>query len=235
MAKIKSWIKLNLYRAIPFSYVFMFHHVSENPKVEKSSCKIGFDEFKKLIERYKGNYVSIFDVAQKKSKRKIAVTFDDGLSDLYTLAYPFLKEQGIPFTAFIITDFLDTEGYITTEQLKEMSSDPLVTIGSHGVTHKTFPSLDKQSKLFELSESKKILENIIGKDVTIFAYSHGQHDEETLSLMGCYDWAVSASESFSAHFKSNKYLIPRCNMTSQLYKKQIEFFDNVISLKHIAK
>ncbi len=227
MEKIKKWLKYKMCKWFSFSYVLMFHHITEMPKVKKSACLLSFDFFKNFILRYNGNYSSFEDVAAKKVKRKIAVTFDDGLEDVYTMAYPFLKEQGVPFTVFVITDFLDTDGYITTKQLKEMSKDPLVTIGSHGVTHKILPKLSREEKMFELSESKRKLSELIGKDVTVFAYSHGQFDQETLSLMDCYDYAASAADYFSSHFNMNKHLVPRCNITTKLYKAQLELFDSL--------
>jgi peptidoglycan/xylan/chitin deacetylase (PgdA/CDA1 family) len=37
-----------------------------------------------------------------------AVTFDDGLNDLYENAFPIMKEHHIPFTCFLITSLLDS-------------------------------------------------------------------------------------------------------------------------------
>lgn len=37
-----------------------------------------------------------------------AVTFDDGYRDVYEYAFPLLKRKGIPFTVFVITDFVGT-------------------------------------------------------------------------------------------------------------------------------
>lgn len=232
MKKIKKWLKPRLYKVFSFSFVLMFHHITDHPKIEKSSCLLDFDKFKEFILHYEGNYVSVLDVAKRKCKRKFAITFDDGLEDVYTFAYPFLKEHKIPFTIFVITDFLDTEGYITTEQLKEMSSDSLVTIGSHGVTHEILPSLSCEEKKEELLRSKQILSDIIGKDVTLFAYSHGQFDDETLAMIiKCYDYAFSTREGLSCYFKWNKHLIPRFDITSQTVDKRFGFFDKIISKK----
>ena len=228
MSTIKKWLKKVIGKLFSFSYVLMFHHVTEEPKTEKSLCKLDFEKFKEFILRYKGHYATLSDVVRKKSKKKLAVTFDDGLADLYSLAYPFLIEQNIPFTAFIVSDFLDTEGYITTEQLKEISANPLVTIGSHGKTHNVFTALSKEDKIMELTESKRILEGILNKEINLFAYSHGQYDQETLELMKSYEYAFAAGESFFAHIKANKYLVPRSDMTTDSYNTQLAFFDNAI-------
>ena len=46
----------------------------------------------------------------KKSKEKVFhLTFDDGLSELYNVVAPILKEKNIPATFFINTDFLDNK------------------------------------------------------------------------------------------------------------------------------
>ena len=226
MSRLKKIIAKKMYSILPLPYVLMFHHIIDAPAIPRSACTLDFQKFKDFVLEFKGCYTTMIDIAQNKRKGKIAITFDDGLEDLYTVAYKFLKENEIPFTAFIVTDFLDTEGYITTEQLREMSADPLVTIGSHGVSHKVFPKMTSLEKKIELEESQRKLQEIIGKDVKIFAYSHGQYDDETLSIMGCYDYAVAAGASLSMYFTWNKHLIPRYNIETDTYIRQLEFFKN---------
>lgn len=228
MKNLKKQIKIFLFKLFSASFVLMFHHITETPTVKKSSCVLDFEKFKSFILRYRGSYSPTENVAKRKCKRALAVTFDDGLADVYTLAYPFLKENNVPFTVFVISDFLDAEGYITTEQLLEMSADPLVTIGSHGTTHKLLPKLTRDEQEAELTESKKKLEHLIGKNVTLFAYSHGQYDNQTLSLIHHYDAAFVAGESLLSSLQWNPHLLPRFNVVSKTCEQQIAFFDKVI-------
>ena len=223
---MRKFIRDTIFKIVPFPYVLMFHHVSNDHKINKSKCALEFDEFKNFVLEFDGCYTSISNIVEnkRKVKGKIAITFDDGLEDLYTLAYPFLKEHNIPFTAFIVTDFLDKEGYITTEQLKEMSSDPLVTIGAHGTTHKIFPELSTEDKKRELLDSQAILRDLTNTPVKYFAYSHGQYDDETLSLMDCYDAAFSANVSLMPFFKWKRHLIPRFNIETSTLERQLDFF-----------
>ena len=44
---------------------------------------------------------------KKNSNKFIALTFDDGYIDNYTIAYPMLKELGIPFTVYVSTGMPD--------------------------------------------------------------------------------------------------------------------------------
>jgi len=213
---------------MPASYVFMFHHVSLNPTVCKSSCMIDTEEFKQFVLRYSNCYASLGDVV-KGSRKKIAITFDDGLADIYSIAYPFLKEHKIPFTVFIVTDFIGKEGYITEEQLLVMAKDPLVTIGSHGVSHEIFTKMDSHQKKEELTQSKEYLEHLIETPISVFAYSHGQFDKETLKLVKCYDYAMSVKACPLNYFTNKKYLLPRYNIEQKTYPSLQKIFDRELN------
>lgn len=228
MGVLKRVAKKLIYNTLPASYVIMFHHVTANPEIQQSGCLLDFERFSDFVLRFQGHYATLEDVVKKRVKHKVAITFDDGLADLYTLAYPFLKERGIPFTAFIVTDFIDKPGFITTQQLKEMSCDPLVTIGSHGVTHELFPKLDAGQKQKELYESQKILQEITGRKINIFAYSHGKFDQETLKLVKCYDYGMAAKGAPINCLTFKKYLIPRFNIDATTFERMSELFDKQI-------
>ena len=143
----------------------------------------------------------------------VALTFDDGLLDLYENVFPYLGEKHIPFTAFIVTDFLDKPGYITKKQLVEMAKNPLVTIGSHGISHKLLTTMPRKEILQESITSQAILQDIIGKEVDYFAYSHGQINYNDIDLFKTYRFCYIASGGFNNFISGrNKYLIPRINI-----------------------
>ena len=195
----------------------MFHHITDSPTVQKSKCVLSFDSFKDIINRY-SNYDSLEKVVEKPSNKKIAITFDDGLEDVYTLAYPFLKSKNIPFTIFVITDLLDTEGYITTNQLIEMASDELVTVGSHGVSHKILKHCNINEQKYEISESKQRLEKIISQPINAFAFSHGMFNKNTVKLMGEYKFGFTVKEyPLNVISARNKKLLPRFNVEDKTF------------------
>ena len=191
----------------------MVHHVSLTPKNQKSGCLCDSNDFEKLLIQYQNEFNSIDDF----NNNHIVLTFDDGLEDLYTIAYPLLRKYRIPFTVFIVTDFIDQPGYLTTSQIIEMSHDPICSIGSHGVTHLVFPKLSYAEKENELKRSKEILEKIIDKSVCYFAYSHGQYDHDTLKLVKkYYSKAFTAGGLGLNNFPlvRNKYLYQRLNFSN---------------------
>lgn len=59
------------------------------------------------------------------------------------------------------------------DQIIEMSKSPLCTIAVHTVTHRRLSELSDIELLKEITDSKRIIENKIEKDVTHFAYPFG--------------------------------------------------------------
>jgi hypothetical protein len=62
------------------------------------------------------------------------LTFDDGTIDHWQY---FKQVQAVPTEKiyFIITNRIGTEGYLSLEQVKQMSLDPMVTVGGHSHNH----------------------------------------------------------------------------------------------------
>lgn len=227
MMTFKASVKKIVF-GIPSSMVLMFHHVSDKPESVKSGCMLTTESFKQVIEAVP-QFASLKDVIEHPRKRRAAITFDDGLADLYTTAYPILKEKSIPFTAFIVTDFLDTPGYITTKQLLEMSRDPLVTIGSHGISHEIFTKMSSSQKIMELQGSKEKLEKLIHKEVDIFAFSHGQYDKETIKLMEHYRYGMGVcGRPMNFFTKYNLKALPRYNVENDTVNSVLNAMKEVL-------
>ena len=156
----------------------VFHHVNPNHVDTPKTCQCTTDSFVKIVEgiQEKGYSIISLDelqtvINQNSGKKFAIITFDDVPNDMYEHAYPYLREKGIPFTAFITTSFIDQPGYLSTEQLQVLNEEPLCTIGAHTKTH---PLLRFNSdKLSEIAIGGDDLEQIIGKKIEYFAYPFG--------------------------------------------------------------
>jgi peptidoglycan/xylan/chitin deacetylase (PgdA/CDA1 family) len=66
---------------------------------------------------------------------------------------------------------------LSWDQLRQLTSDPLVTISAHTVNHYTLSGLDDDQARYEIIESKHILESNLDKPIDHFAYPFGNRQE----------------------------------------------------------
>lgn len=209
----KAYLRLLL--LLPNDRIYAFHNVSSHPQIELTSRKLDTQAFYDFVRRH-GPYISLEEMGQpKRPTGRAAITFDDGLEDVYTIAYPFLKSLSIPFTIFVLSDKLDHPGYLTTEQLLELADDPLVTIGSHGTDHTRMGRASEEKQQIELLLSKSKLELLLNRPCKFFAYPFGSYNETTLKLMQdagyCLAYAVRGRPLLPGNH-GNPYTLPRLSI-----------------------
>jgi peptidoglycan/xylan/chitin deacetylase (PgdA/CDA1 family) len=112
-------------------------------------------------------------------EKSILITFDDGYMDNYYSAFPLLKEFNMTATIFCIASELDGSYYLSKEAIKEMC-DYGIDIESHTVSHPHLNKLQYDKQLSELTESKKTLEGITGKEITSIAYPFGDYNDDSM-------------------------------------------------------
>lgn len=118
-------------------------------------------------------------------KKEIILTFDDGFENIYDVVFSLVLKYNMKTILFVTVGFI--EGAISFDsffkrrvdikplswrQLKEMASCGL-EIGSHTLTHPNLVELDNKEAYAEIADSKKKLEDKIGKEVKSFAYPYG--------------------------------------------------------------
>ena len=113
-------------------------------------------------------------------KKPIVLTFDDGNKSHYTWVFPLLKKYGFAATFFIYPNAVKetSKVYLTWPELKEIAAAGF-DIESHSMSHpfltrSNIPTGDNTPYLkwlnHELFDSKTLLENKLGKKVTLLAY-----------------------------------------------------------------
>ena len=117
----------------------MYHRFNEN---KYPSTNIKIDVFKKQLDLVEKNNIeyydpSIFDIEfnNPKKNKKILLTIDDAFSSFYENAWPILKKRKIPFILFVSTEPVGKSGYMSWDQIKEVSSYDFAYIGNHSHTH----------------------------------------------------------------------------------------------------
>jgi len=208
------------YNSIINGVALMYHHVTDVHVDTNDSCRCTVSEFKNAILQTKAegrSFVSVekmLDIIKTKSREKFAVlTFDDVPNNFYTNAYPFLKEENIPFILFITIDFINKVGFLTKEQLLELDRDSLCTIGAHTVSHPMLRNMT--NSMYELIESKNKLEKLLGHSVDYMAYPFGRQSSVSRRVMSeakksGYRCAFGTIQSLlSDESTKNLFYIPR--------------------------
>lgn len=162
--------------------ILMYHTLFGSGE-EDSFIALDRDIFQKQMEYLsKHNYrvVSLRELVQRiKEGRKIpqnwvAITFDDGRKSFYDLAYPVLKKYKFNVTLFVILEAPGRDAkYLTWDSLIRIAKDGLVEIGSHSLYHLPLILLTPSDAKQEISGSKLLLEEKIGKKIAFFSYPYG--------------------------------------------------------------
>ena len=113
----------------------------------------------------------------------VLITFDDGYEDNYRNAYPILRKYDFKATIFVISSFLgEKEHYFTWDQAREMAEHG-ISIQSHTVDHKAMTDLTDDQLRAELVESKKKIEDEMGRPVDFIAYPTGTYNLHIAQLV----------------------------------------------------
>lgn len=118
----------------------------------------------------------------------VMITIDDGYVSIHRLAMPLLKEFGYPFTVFLYRNYINAGGQpgggraMNLNEIRELMAAG-GEIGSHSVSH-PFPSDIRRIRnrnpdgvpafqRREMVDSKRFLEDLLGIEVTTYAYPGG--------------------------------------------------------------
>lgn len=113
------------------------------------------------------------------SPDQIAITFDDGARSVLSAAAPILREYGIPFSAFVVSQWCDgrqgpgptsTLGWQDVVRLADLGAE----IGNHSATHPDFNLLTGTQMIDEIKGAEETIERRTGIRTTSFAIPMGQ-------------------------------------------------------------
>ena len=181
-----------------YSIILLYHSIGEQCANDYLKLRISpevFDEQLAYLYEKKYKVVPLGELINNlnpEPRKNVSITFDDGYLDNLELAMPILKKYNFPATIFIATDYLNGKRngdnywekweYLTTEELKRLTSLK-IEVGSHSCSHRILTFLDSSIVINEISSSKKILEDIIQKKITLFSYPHGIFNQKIKKLL----------------------------------------------------
>ncbi len=82
---------------------------------------------------------------------------------------------------------------MTRDEVRTLTSDSLITIGAHTVTHPVLSGLEAAACQHEMTESKRACESLIGAPVTSFAYPYGDFDGKARAAVDAAGFTIAVS------------------------------------------
>jgi len=181
-----SWPNINEQARLARVPVIMYHDILPKKEVFFDVTPDEFEQHLQLIQKNGVTPISLNQlVTHLKTglplpEKPILLTFDDGYGSHYKYVYPLLKKYNYPgvFSIYTLNVGKNTgRSHVTWNQLREMATDPLVTISAHSVTHPQDVTALPDDKLrMEVVESKRIIENMLGIHIGYFTYPEGKYD-----------------------------------------------------------
>ena len=185
--------------------VLMYHHIqSQKQATDNGQTKFTVtpDFFKKHLEYLKSRgYTFVFptDIANFFNNKTplppkpVMITFDDAYEDVYTNAFPLLKELGVKAVIFTPTGLLENSGYLNWGKLKEMTGSGLVIAANHTWSHANLQKVDSATQAKEVLTADTQLSQNGLNNPKIFAYPYGSPASaiETLLSQNQYQLAFT--------------------------------------------
>lgn len=169
--------------------VMMYHNVAESTESRDDTVSIAnFESHLQFLKKRGYRVFSANDLVNgiKAAKRfphnSVVITFDDGNKNNYTAAFPLLRKYGYSADFFISPGTIGTEGSLTWDDVLRMHQGGM-RFGSHGMVQAYLPDVSNEKQLYEILESKRILEEKLKVPVEYYAYPIGGFNDEIKKLL----------------------------------------------------
>ncbi|MBD3321107.1 MAG: polysaccharide deacetylase family protein, partial [Chitinivibrionales bacterium] len=190
----------------------VFHQVSVRPRWGVSHYSAG--AFGQVIETLQSKGQISCTVSQAATALKhhnsaapplFCISFDDGFQDFYNLVLPLLDKCRHKVTLFPIAgyigktaawDVFPPQTHCTASQVR-LIAESGHEIGSHSLTHPDLTMLENKDLKKELEESKKTIEDIIGKEVVSISFPYGKWNNRIWRTARECGYTCAASYGFS--------------------------------------
>ena len=121
-------------------------------------------------------------------ERPVVITFDDGMEDVYTTAFPIMQRYGFVGTFYLVVTYIGGEAFVTVDQVFEMIHAGW-EIGTHSMTHLSLVTYASQMN-YQLVESRTWLEKTFGVPVNTVAYPFGEADTNVFERTSRYGFTA---------------------------------------------
>ena len=208
----------------------MYHRFNEN---KYPSTNIQMDIFKSQIEIINNNNFEFYnpdkfeiEFNKPKNEKKILLTIDDAFTSFYKNAWPYLKENKIPFILFVSTEAIGKYGYMTWNQIKEIEKEKFAFLGNHSHSHEYLINYNFKDFKNDIDQSINNFKKEIGYNPKFFSYPFGEYSLEQKNYISKNFKFAFGQNSGVIDLNKDKYELPRFPINEKY--GDLERFKNLI-------
>lgn len=217
--------------------ILMYHRLVLSSDVDSQNIihlsKEKFEEQLMYLKKNKFETITFADLknislSERKKRKYIILTFDDGYEDNYSILYPLLKKYNMKAVIYLVSNInynkwdVDELGekklnLLSREQILEMNSSGLIEFGGHTANHVKLDILSKDEQLNEIKENKVFLEEMLGKKLISFAYPYGRFNNESKGLVKDlgYEYGIATNKG-DFFIETDQYEVRRIGIFSDI-------------------
>ncbi len=176
--------------------ILFYHRVSD----EKDELAVRQDRFRRQMDSMAEEGFRVVDVAEavrlldngEPFTRTVALSFDDGFRDVAENALPVLAEHGFRATVFVATAIVDGRASFSWyerqppvlgwDEIASLDRGGTLYFEPHSLTHPNLLRLGEAAARREIAESRRELEERLGRATTVFCYPAGVFSERERRL-----------------------------------------------------
>ena len=191
----------------------MYHRFNET---KYPSTNIQMEVFKKHVKIIQNSGFSFLNPKffkdtffKEKLEKSFLLTVDDGYNSFYKNAWPYLKENKIPFIIFISTEAVGKSGYMDWEQIKEIEKYDFVTIGNHSHSHDYLVNFTFEQFKKDIEKSIEIFKSNLGYNPIFFSYPFGEWNLDQKEFISNFFNFAFGQHSGVIDLNKDPYELPR--------------------------
>lgn len=168
--------------------VFMYHKVGE----QADFLTVTPEQFEQQMQFIRQHYspIRLSELIQHLEhqsplpEKAALITFDDGYENNYLLAYPILKKLQVPFTVFLVADYIGKEvahdqkvqRFMNQQQLQDMQD--WAEYGCHSTKHQNIRDIAAEEWDREISSCYQTLQQLGIAIQPAWAYTYGAYPKK---------------------------------------------------------
>jgi len=211
---------------------FLMYHELELPGRAMCQTQPGYvryilsaEDFRKQMQHLKSagwQGLSVGAALDYPSNPTVAITFDDGCETDLIAAAPILQELGFSGTFYVISGFVGKRGYMSTQQLRELSSLGF-EIGCHSMTHAYLSDLAEAELHREIVDAKARLEDHLAQPVQHFSCPGGRFNRQVIETARTAGYrSLSTSRAHTNSRSTDSYQLGRISIMRGDQPKAVE-------------